>query len=313
MWGDALPLGHGCSAKEPEGATLPAMATMSPCPSPQIGAGGQALLPVGVTPCPHLVPTVAPRGAQPRPAAGPNLWPWLSPLPAAPGPHPSQPAGDVAPKGRLLRPGAPQLPGRTMAHPCPGPSPRDNNGRSRSRLSSSPPESLEGAGAGGGPWAERQRLPPSPALSALHQWLCSHPAICTPPGDTGCVWGDNSSISGIQRAPLGSCQAPASLPHGLGLPTADRLPDPPSSCFVSRCARALSVRERPGEVTSIPPAPALCAGQQPAQGEAAPAPRHPGVVPTSPFLSCPKTPLGLRLCPRWAEEIPGGGMAQPCY
>lgn len=261
----------------------------------------------------------------------PELWQGQTCGPGCPlssllqGLTPHSQLGMWPPKGRLRRPGAPQLPGRTMAHPCPGPSPRDNNGRSRSRsrLSSSPPESLEGAGAGGGPWAERQRLPPSPAL-CLARVASLPPSHLQPPQGRE---GHSSSILGIQRAPLGSCRAPALLPHGSGLPAADRPPDPPSSCFVSRCARALSARERPGEAARrhehLPSTLAVCTGRPLAREGAASAPWHSGhrapeLVPTSPFLPCSKDAVGLGLCPcwevrGWAEGIPEGGMVQPCY
>lgn len=123
------------------------------------------------------------------------------------------------PKGRLRRPGAPQLPERTMAHPCPGPSPRDNNGRSRSRsrLSSSPPESLEGAGAGGGLWAVRQRLPPSPAL-CLARAAPLPPSHLHPP--QGTLGGRDTAAAfwGIQRAPPWLLPTPGTASSRVGSP-----------------------------------------------------------------------------------------------
>lgn len=152
----------------------------------------------------------------------PELWQGQTCGPGCPlssllqGLTPHSQLGMWPPKGRLRRPGAPQLPGRTMAHPCPGPSPRDNNGRSRSRsrLSSSPPESLEGAGAGGGPWAERQRLPPSPAL-CLARVASLPPSHLQPPQGRE---GHSSSILGIQRAPPWLLPGPGAAASRVGSP-----------------------------------------------------------------------------------------------
>lgn len=154
--GDALSLGHGMPCQGTRVGHAPSqrqgscpVAVTSPCPSLQtqtagLRAGGQRPGPAprgggsGVTPCPHHSPSrcTNPNRGRAQPAGA-----RLPPLLPAPGASPLTARWGRGPRrGGFAGPEL-ELPGRTMAHPCPGPSPRDNNGRSRSRsrLSSSPP------------------------------------------------------------------------------------------------------------------------------------------------------------------------------
>lgn len=150
MWGDALPLGHGCSAKEPKRATLPATGTMSPCPSPHIGAGSWRSDPApcgsgsGVTPCPHHGPSwrtsLSCGRAKPAALAVP------SPR-CSRGLHPAQPAGDVAPQGAASQARGSAAPGENNGTSLPRPL---SQGQQWQEPESEPPELISSREPGGG-------------------------------------------------------------------------------------------------------------------------------------------------------------------
>lgn len=189
------------------------------------------------------------------------------------------------PSGRLRRPG--ENNGASLPRPL-------SRGQQWQEPESEPPElispqSLEGAGAGGGPWAVQQRLPPSPALRLASVASLPPSHLHTPQGTPG-RRDTAAEFWGCRESPLA---------HGSGLPTVDwpPHPPPPAALCLGVPGHCLPRRDpaRQPEVTSVSPAPSLCAGGSRWPGRKQLLPRGTrGVVPQN---WCPPARSSLALKP----------------
>lgn len=188
--------------------------------------------------------------------AGSNL-PGPGCLLAAPGPLPAQQAGDTAPGGAASQAQGSAAPGENNGVSLPRPLSQGQQWQEPEL-----PELISPLRARGGPGQaggcglchKGSLSPSSPALLFAHGGATPaqlrsdlHP----PRGPfrreiVAAFWGYRE----LPSAPFGP---PLLLPCGLGthgpLLAAARLPDPPSSCFVSRCARALSAGRDSGSIS----------------------------------------------------------------
>lgn len=229
----------------------------------------------------------------------------------------TQQVGDVAPGGAASQARGSAAPGENNGASLPRPL---SQGQQWQEPEPELPELIaplrarRGPGQAGGHGLRHKGSLPARLCSLRMEGPRSHPSAApqrSPPSPGEAIReGKQRQGFGTTENSPGSPRPPSLLPRGPGMRgpflAADWPPDPPSSCFVSRCARALSARERSGGVSlrssSISPAPSLWqagvptgptdpvpGGNQPV----ASAPGHRGIVPQhqrydSPVLLCSK-------------------------